>query len=76
MVEGRGLRGTVQEQDLKDAGVLHPHATVAKGKGYEAQYTLTPRLTFSEQDAGPGLAGVTPWFQCCGIADWRAWLSK
>jgi len=31
---------------------------VAKGKGYEAQYTLTPSLTFSEQDAGRGLAGV------------------
>ena len=55
---GAGLRGTVQEQDLKDAGVLRPQSTVAKGKGYEAQYTLTPSLTFSEQDAGRGLAGV------------------
>ena len=53
-----GLRGTVQEQDLKEAGVLRPNSTVAKGKGYEAQYTLTPSLTFSEQDAGRGLAGI------------------
>ena len=33
-------------------------STVAKGRGYEAQYTLTPSLTFSEQDAGRGLAGI------------------
>ncbi|KQR50206.1 CsgG/HfaB family protein [Acidovorax sp. Leaf160] len=53
-----GLRGTVQEQDLKEAGVLRPNSTVKKGRGYEAQFTLTPSLTFSEQDAGRGLAGV------------------
>lgn len=53
-----GLRGTIREQELKEAGVLRPNSTVAKGKGYEAQYTLTPSLTFSEQDAGRGLAGV------------------
>lgn len=53
-----GLRGTVQEQDLKDAGVLRKNSTVQKGRGYEAQYTLTPSLTFSEQDAGRGLSGV------------------
>jgi len=55
---GAGLRGTVQEQDLKNAGVLRENSTVRKGRGYEAQYTLTPSLTFSEQDAGRGLAGV------------------
>jgi len=56
---GAGLRGTIREQDLKEAGVLRQqNSTVAKGKGYEAQYTLTPSLTFSEQDAGRGLAGV------------------
>ncbi|WCM87307.1 CsgG/HfaB family protein [Acidovorax sp. NCPPB 3576] len=53
-----GLRGTVQEQELKDAGVLRKNSTVQKGRGYEAQYTLTPSLTFSEQDAGRGLSGV------------------
>ncbi|KRD42031.1 curli production assembly/transport component CsgG [Acidovorax sp. Root275] len=53
-----GLRGTIQEQDLKESGVLRKNSTVSKGKGYEAQYTLTPSLTFSEQDAGRGLAGV------------------
>ena len=56
---GAGLRGTVREQELKEAGVLRQkNSTVAKGRGYEAQYTLTPSLTFSEQDAGRGLAGV------------------
>lgn len=54
-----GLRGTLREQELKDAGVLRRQgATVARGQGYEAQYTLTPSLTFSEQDAGRGLGGV------------------
>ena len=53
-----GLRGTLQEQELRESGVLRKNTTVAKGKGYEAQYTLTPSLTFSEQDAGRGLAGL------------------
>ena len=60
---GAGLRGTVREQELKETGVLRQQgSTVAKGKGYEAQYTLTPSLTFSEQDAGRGLwlAGAAP----------------
>ena len=53
-----GLRGTLQEQELRESGVLRKNTTVAKGKGYEAQYTLTPSLTFSEEDAGRGLAGL------------------
>ena len=53
-----GLRGTIKEQELKDAGVLRQNSTVAKGKGYEAQYTLTPSLTFSEQDAGRDVGGI------------------
>jgi curli biogenesis system outer membrane secretion channel CsgG len=55
---GAGLRGTVQESELKDAGVLRTEGTVHKGKGYEAQYTIIPSLTFSEENAGRGLAGV------------------
>jgi hypothetical protein len=53
-----GLRATVQEQELKNAGVLRQNGTVAKGKGYEAQYTLTPSLTFSEQNAGREIGGI------------------
>lgn len=53
-----GLRGTLQEQELRESGVVRKNTTVAKGKGYEAQYTLTPSLTFSEEDAGRGLAGL------------------
>lgn len=45
-------------KELQDAGVLRPHGTVQKRKGYEAQYTMVPNLTFSEQDAGRGLAGI------------------
>lgn len=58
MDRGAGLRGTVQESELRESGVLRPNSTVAKGRGYEAQYTLTPSLTFSESDAGRGLAGI------------------
>lgn len=53
-----GLRGTVQEQELRAQGVLRPAGTVHGGRGHEAQFTLTPSLTFSETDAGRGLAGV------------------
>lgn len=54
-----GLRGTIQEQQLKESGILRKQGnTVEKGKGYEAQYTLIPNLTFSEQDAGRSLGGV------------------
>lgn len=53
-----GLRGTLQEQDLRAQGVLRQGSTVQAGRGFEAQFTLTPSLTFSETDAGRGLAGV------------------
>lgn len=54
-----GLRNTIHEQELKEAGVLRKQgSTVEKGKGYEAQYTLTPALNFSEKDAGREIGGI------------------
>lgn len=53
-----GLRGTLQEQQLRDQGVLRADGTLRKGRGHEAQFTLTPSLTFSELDAGRGLGGL------------------
>lgn len=54
-----GLKGVIKEQELKEAGILRQQGnTVQKGKGYEAQYTLTPSLTFSEQDAGRQVGGI------------------
>ena len=53
-----GLRATVQEQELKNAGIVRQNSTVAKGKGYEAQYSITPSLTFSEQNAGREIGGI------------------
>lgn len=53
-----GLRSTIQENELKEAGIVRANSTVAKGKGFEAQYTLVPSLTFSEQDAGRGMSGI------------------
>jgi curli biogenesis system outer membrane secretion channel CsgG len=53
-----GLRSTIQENELKEAGIVRPNSTVTKGTAFEAQYTIVPSLTFSEQDAGRGIAGV------------------
>ena len=53
-----GLNQTIEEQKLKDAGILGDAVKVRKGQGYAAQYTITPSLTFSEQDAGRQLDGV------------------
>ncbi len=53
-----GLKATVQEQALKDQGIVRQNSTLQKGQAYEAQYTITPSLTFSEQDAGRGIAGI------------------
>lgn len=54
-----GLRQTIQEQELKDAGILRKDgSTVHKGKGFEAQYALTPSLTFSQMDAGRQIGGI------------------
>lgn len=54
-----GLKATVREQELKEAGILRQQGnTVSKGKGYEAQFSLTPSLTFSEQDAGRQIGGI------------------
>lgn len=52
-----GLKATVQEQELKDQGVLRNDGSVAKGRGIMAQYTVVPSLTFSEQDAGRQIGG-------------------
>ncbi len=53
-----GLRGTIQEQDLKDKGILKAETVVKKGEGIGARMTLTPSLTFSEDNAGGGIAGI------------------
>jgi hypothetical protein len=53
-----GLHATVQEQELKNAGITGDAVKVRKGQGYAAQYTITPSLTFSERDAGREVGGV------------------
>jgi hypothetical protein len=61
-----GLRATVQEQELKNAGIVRQNSTVAKG--YEAQYSLTPSLTFSERDARCA-SPIWAWAAWC----WASW---
>jgi hypothetical protein len=53
-----GLRGTLQEQDLKDKGILKVETVPKKGEGIGARMTLTPSLTFSEDNAGGGIVGL------------------
>jgi Curli production assembly/transport component CsgG len=63
-----GLRGTIQEQDLKDKGIPKAETVPKKGEGIGARMTLTPSLTFSEDSAGGGIAGILamiPW-----LRDW------
>jgi len=53
-----GLKAVVQEQSLQDQGIIRKNSTVHKGNGYEAQYTMTPSLTFSENKAGGGITAL------------------
>lgn len=53
-----GLRGTIQEQTLKDQGILKAETVPKKGEGIGARMTLTPSLTFSEDNAGGGIAAL------------------
>jgi Curli production assembly/transport component CsgG len=53
-----GLKGTIQEQELKNQGIVRDNSSLQKGKAFEAQFTMTPSLTFSEQDAGKGIVGL------------------
>lgn len=53
-----GLRGTIQEQELKDAGILKAETVPKKGEGIGAHMTLTPSLSFSENNAGGGIAAI------------------
>jgi hypothetical protein len=58
MDRGAGIRAIEQERELQDKGILRKESTVRRGAGIEAQYTLTPSLTFSEQDAGRSIGGI------------------
>ena len=53
-----GLRGTLQEPQLKAAGILKAETGPKKGEGIGADMTLTPSLTFNEDNAGGGIAGL------------------
>lgn len=53
-----GLRGTLQEQQLKDAGILKADTVPKKGEGIGARMTLTPSLTFSEDNASGGIVAL------------------
>jgi hypothetical protein len=63
-----GLRGTIQEQELKDKGILKADTVPKKGEGIGSRMTLTPSLTFSEDNAGGGIVGLLSMIP--GLRDW------
>jgi hypothetical protein len=54
---GRALNQARQERALGDAGELRASNRIGKGKMVVADYTMTPSVTFSNQNAG-SIAGV------------------
>jgi Curli production assembly/transport component CsgG len=53
-----GLNATRSEMDLATEGITRPAEALKKQQGIVAQYTITPNLIFSENNAGQDLAGV------------------
>lgn len=54
-----GLNGTRQEISLQNEGLTRANSTVnPRGKVYEAQFTITPNLAFSERNAGQAIGGI------------------
>ena len=64
----RGMQASLQEQQLAEQGMLRADSETAKGQMMTPDYTITPNIVFSEDDAGggvgaagallPGIAGV------------------
>jgi curli biogenesis system outer membrane secretion channel CsgG len=53
-----GLNATRSEMDLAKEGITRPDSALKKQQGLVAQYTITPNLVFSENNAGQDLAGI------------------
>ncbi len=53
-----GLRAAERELELAKKGMLDKNKRVRKGRVLSARYTLTPRIIFSESNAGGGGAGL------------------
>lgn len=68
-----GLEATQKEQELEDSGLVSKETGPRKGRGIAARYTITPGLTFSENDAGGqigGLLGAIPFVsRFAGVAE-------
>ena len=64
----RGMQAIFQEQQLAEQGMLREDSNRDRGQMVSADYTITPNIVFSEDDAGggvgaagallPGIAGV------------------
>lgn len=53
-----GLDATRTERDLENEGMTRSDTTIRRRHVIEAQYTVTPSLTFSETDAGSGIGAI------------------
>lgn len=54
---GQGLTAISKEQQLADQGLLRKDSYSARGQLVAADYTITPNLVFSEDDAGGAAVG-------------------
>ncbi|PIE66591.1 MAG: hypothetical protein CSA26_00170 [Desulfobacterales bacterium] len=54
---GRAMRNVMQERTLAESGELRQNSNFHKGQMVAADYTLSPSITFSNNDAG-GLGGA------------------
>lgn len=58
---GRAMNNMMQERALQDAGELRQQSNFGKGQMVAADYSMSPSITFSNQNAGGVGAGVGGW---------------
>jgi hypothetical protein len=58
---GRAMNNMMQERRLQEAGELRKRSNFGKGQMVSADYSLSPTITFSNQDAG-GIGGALAGF--------------
>ncbi|VVE18282.1 MULTISPECIES: CsgG/HfaB family protein [Pandoraea] len=63
---GRALNQAMEERALGEAGELRASNRIRKGKMVVANYTMTPSITFSDQNAG-SIAGVLAVIPVVGV---------
>ncbi len=63
---GRGLDAAMTERSLKNSGELRKTSKMQKGQMVAADYTVSPSITFSNNNAGGGAAGLLAFVPAVG----------